>query len=39
MHFESGVGHIGGNLSCIDILPSSISTLIMFNLEPSIGLG
>ena len=20
MHFESGVGHIGGNLSCIDIL-------------------
>src|SRR5579859_7019562 len=20
MHFESGVGHIGGNLSCLDIL-------------------
>ena len=20
MHYESGVGHIGGNLSCIDIL-------------------
>ena len=20
MHYESGVGHIGGNLSCLDIL-------------------
>jgi transketolase len=20
MHFESGVGHIGGNLSCLDLL-------------------
>tara|TARA_B100000795_G_scaffold248262_1_gene215051 strand:+ start:275 stop:997 length:723 start_codon:yes stop_codon:yes gene_type:complete len=31
MHFESGVGHIGGNLSCIDILIVLFHKLISSN--------
>jgi len=31
MHFESGVGHIGGNLSCIDILIVLFHKLISFD--------